>query len=355
VAHDLNNLLLPIMGYTEVVMESLGPDHLQAEDLREVHNAAERASALTRQLLAFSRKQVLDMQPVDLVAVVANFQRLLRRTISDDVVIAVRPSRQPAMVRADVGQIEQVLMNLVVNAQDAMPDGGAITIAVDVCPATEEMPLGAAEITVADTGTGMDADTLGHIFEPFYTTKQPGQGTGLGLATVYGIVRQHAGLITCDSRPGQGSRFTVRLPITDETTSTTTAAPLRDRRAGDATIAVVDDDDGARGYIVRVLRRRGYEVIEASGGVALIEHLSQRERPVDLLLTDVVMPRMNGRELSGALRERWPGLKVLFISGYPEEVLSRRGVLEPGLRLLAKPFSGDDLCAAVRETLESDR
>ncbi|MCC7491060.1 MAG: PAS domain S-box protein [Fimbriimonadaceae bacterium] len=351
VAHDFNNLLTPILGYAQFLAADLRPDDPRAADVAEIQQAGLRARDLTRQLLAFGRKQVLSLTEVDLREVVGSFQRLLRRTLREDIELVVDLDQQPCVVLADAGQLEKVLMNLAVNAQDAMPDGGRLTIRVRAAGGAVRR----AELLVSDTGSGIEAGILAHIFEPFYTTKRAGQGTGLGLATVHGIVGQHGGRVEVDSAPGQGTTFRVTLPLA--------VAPERAPRVvrpvstasgceGSETVAVVDDDAGILELARRALRAQGYDVVAAQGGPELLQQLRQQPRTLDLLVTDVVMPALNGRQLYEQLSAQQAGLRVLYITGYDDEVLGTRGVLDDGIQLLLKPFTPQVLCQKVRQVLD---
>jgi PAS domain S-box-containing protein len=360
IAHDFNNLLTAIRGYASLAIIELDNGSSAREDLQEVERAADRAAALTRQLLAFARRTVLQPSVVDLGASVRSLEPLFRRLIGEDVSLVTLTPPLAGAVMADPGQMEQVIVNLAVNARDAMPDGGVLTIATGETDLDSEytrahsmaVPGRYATLTVSDTGTGMSDDTLSHVFEPFFTTKGPGKGTGLGLATVYGIVRQSGGSVTATSELGRGSAFTVFLPLVEprppEPAETRAVAEPLPARSG--TILVVEDDDPVRGFAIRVLQRAGYRVIAASGGAAALA--AAREQTIDLLLTDVVMPTMSGREVANRLAAVVPGLRVLFVSGHDESTIVRQGVLEPNLRYLAKPFTAEALVGAVDAVME---
>ncbi len=361
VAHDFNNMLSPILGYAEMLLNDLHPADNRYDQVAQIKKAAERSRDLTRQLLAFSRKQVLQMRTVVLSEIVNNMEKLLRRTLREDIHLHTIPTSTPCSVTADVGQLEQVLMNLVVNAQDAMPAEGNLTIEVSRVELTEEncaktpgiTPGRYGTLTVRDTGSGMDRETLEHIFEPFYSTKGE-RGTGLGLATVYGVVKQHRGHILVESEPGRGTTFQVFLPEAEASVSLPGRAqktPLR--VTGHESILVVEDDEMVLRMACTILMRHGYEVLHASSGIEALHLLERHEGPVHLLLTDVVMPEMNGRELCEMLAQRLPGLKVLYMSGYTDDVIACHGLLEEGTYLIHKPFSVHELPARVREVLDS--
>ncbi|MBI4957426.1 MAG: PAS domain S-box protein [Myxococcales bacterium] len=361
VAHDFNNLLSPILVYAELLMQGLAPDDRRYEDLGQIREAAERARALTRQLLALGRKQVLELAPVDLGQLVSATHRLLGRTFVEDVRIALELPPGPTLVMADAGQIEQVLLNLAINAQDAMPSGGVLGLALgERCfdeaqaAALGLVPGTYAELAVADTGSGMDAATLAKLFEPFFTTKERGKGTGLGLATAYGIAKQHGGTIVAESELGRGSVFRIYLPRAASEGARTTVAPLGAPvgAARRATIAVVDDDDMTRRMAARGLLLAGYEVLDLPSAESCLALVDAGGPRVDLLLTDVVMPGMDGRQLYQELVRRRRGIKALFMSGHTEEVVARRGVPAPGQHFLSKPFSARALTLRVRQILE---
>jgi signal transduction histidine kinase/CheY-like chemotaxis protein len=361
IAHDFNNLLTVIMARAVLELDRQPAGSTAHKTLTLVHGTAVRAAALTRQLLAFSRKQVLQPRVLDLSALVAEMEPLLHRLIGEDVTIAMHRAHPVGRVKADPSQLEQVLLNLVVNARDAMPGGGTLTIATrdtvigpgDGRRAPEVEPGAYVALEVADTGVGMSPDVLTRIFEPFFTTKAEGKGTGLGLATVYGIVKQSGGHVTVTSEPGRGTTFTVLLPHLDEEPEAAgePAPPSRPARA--ETVLLVEDDPGVRDLACEILAHAGYRVRTARSGVEALDALDGDDSPVDLLLTDVIMPSMNGAELSRRLRVRRPALRVLFMSGYTDDVLGRQGTLAPGTDLLPKPFSRDDLLRKVREVLDT--
>ncbi|MDP1570136.1 MAG: PAS domain S-box protein [Vicinamibacterales bacterium] len=361
VAHDFNNLLTVINSYSELAIGDLDDGHPLRDSLVEIHKAGERAAGLTRQLLAFSRKQVLQPQELDLNGIVANLEKMLRRLIGEDVAFVVQPDPAPCLVRADPGQIEQVLMNLSVNARDAMPTGGTLTIEtrhllVDAHLSEEHPGLMPGEwiaMVVSDTGHGMDEEVSRRAFEPFFTTKGVGHGTGLGLPTVFGIVQQSGGVVWVDSAPGEGARFTICLPALKEARAVSGGSASPPAR-GSEVVLIVEDDDMLRELTKHVLASAGYDAHTAANGDNALLLLHQRERPVDLLLTDVVMPGITGRELAERIRARWPATKVLFMSGYMDDTTMRHGVLDGRARLVHKPFNRAQILKAVRDALDGN-
>ena len=344
VAHDFNNLLSVILNYAEFVGEEVGADHVAAPDIAEIVRAAERAADLTRQLLVFSRADHGKLEATDVNEVAFDTQRLLARTLSEDVTLDVLAAEAPVPVLAGAGQLEQVLMNLVLNARDAMPRGGTVTLSVSRVGER-------VRVEVADDGEGMAPETAERAFEPFFTTKPKGRGTGLGLATVYGIVTTAGGSIDIDSRLQEGTTITMHLPIDDSQRATDSQRAPELDEAGDASIMVVEDEDAIRSLTRRILRRAGYDVVEATSPDHAIELCAAGAAP-DLLLTDVVMPGMSGVDLSTRARELVPGLRVLFMSGYTDTVVTDRyGLDGTGGGLLQKPFDGRQLVAAVEQAL----
>lgn len=365
VAHDLNNLLTVINGTVELMMPREGEREDHRGDLLEIRRAADRAASLTRQLLAFSRQQVLKIEVLDLNAVVGNMMKMLTRVIGEDVRMETRLTSTPCTIRADATQLEQVLMNLSINARDAMPKGGQLTISTEVVEL--DAAFAATHVTVKpgshvllrvrDTGAGMDAATRARIFEPFFTTKEAGKGTGLGLSTVYGIVKQSGGSIWVESDPGQGTRFDIYFPALDEVPAQ--PAPVAssvpaDTKQNVETILVVEDEDAIRHVAVRVLTRQGYTVIAASNGEAALSEARALGRPIDLLLTDMVMPGMTGPELAQHLREVQPDLRVLFTSGYSADAVGRQfGLSGSAWSFISKPYGLADLTKEVRRVLDT--
>ena len=355
IAHDFNNLLTAIKGNVQLALMDVAPGVRGREEIEQIDQVADRAAALTRQLLAFSRRQVSQARVVDLGGVVRELEPMLRRLIGAAVELRTSADPGAGSVRADPTQMEQVLVNLVVNARDAMPRGGSVEVRVDASEfphgATEFYPYAApgtpaVRLTVADTGEGMDASTVEHIFEPFFTTKAMGKGTGLGLSTVYGIVKQSGGYIWVYSEPARGTRFEIYLPRVDGEPVAAAAPPAATPAGGTETILVAEDESSVRELIVRVLTEAGYTVIAAPDGEYALRAAAAHGGPVHLLLTDVVMPRMSGRELAS----RFGGARVVFMSGYAEDEIARAGV--EGLRLLEKPFSPGDLLRMVRVALD---
>ena len=363
VAHDFNNLLSVILGYTVLAIDGLPATDPLRPDLEEIAKAARRASELTRQLLAFSRKQVLKPRILDLNQVVTGLERMLRRVVGDDVTLTIRRDAELGQTLTDAGQMEQVLMNLVVNARDAMPTGGTLTIEtrnaeLDAEYARERhgvIPGSYVVLSVTDTGIGMDESTRARIFEPFFTTKDQGKGTGLGLSTVWAIARQSGGQVEAESEPGRGTTLTVYLPRAAgevEEVHPTPAPPVTLR--GTETVLLVEDDEQVRTLVRDVLYRNGYEVLEAQNGGEAILISEQHRSLVHLLLTDVVLPRMSGRELAERLCHQRPELRVLYVSGYTQDSVIDQGVLETGAPFLSKPVMPEDLLRKVRAVLDTD-
>jgi PAS domain S-box-containing protein len=365
IAHDFNNLLMVISGYSEFLLERLGPDPSLRSPAQEIASAAERASSLTRQLLAFSRKQMLAPRILDLNAIVTENSKMLTRMIGEDIDLVMVPHASLGAIRADSGQIEQVIMNLAVNARDAMPSGGKLTIETSNVTLDEEYarfhaPLRSGDyvmLAISDTGAGMDAETQSHIFEPFFTTKGP-KGTGLGLSTVYGIIKQSGGYIWVYSELGKGTTFKIylpRVPYPGERVAPAAATAVETHKAepGTETILLVEDEANLRYLARQFLEKQGYRVIEAADGAVAMQIVVAHEGVIHLLLTDVIMPGMNGRELAQRVSEIRPNVKVLYMSGYTENVIGHNGTLDAGVRLLQKPFNLRDLKDKVREVLDA--
>jgi two-component system cell cycle sensor histidine kinase/response regulator CckA len=362
VAHDFNNLLMVISGYTEVLLdnaEESNPHHHQ--QLVSIQQAADRATTLTRQLLAFSRKQLMELKVVDVNAIVADMERLLRPLIGEDVQLETHLDAKSAHTRADAGQLEQVLMNLVVNARDAMPDGGKITIttgevSVDDSDRREHTFLQAGKyvlLSVTDTGCGMDEETQSRIFEPFFTTKDKGKGTGLGLSTVYGIVKQSNGYIVTQSKLGLGTTFRIYLPLADENKDQSESCKATTQATGGSeTVLLVEDEESVRELVRQTLQSRGYNVLEAENGEAGLEVAANHSGAIHILISDVVMPGMGGRALAEQMKRAHPELKILFLSGYTEDAVIQGG-LESGTAFLQKPFTLQALTRKVREVLST--
>jgi two-component system cell cycle sensor histidine kinase/response regulator CckA len=359
VAHDFNNLLTAIQGYASLLLFDLGPDDPRREDLEEIRKASERATALTRQILAFSRRHVAQTEPVNLNELIGDMERLLPRLIGEDVAIATALEPKLGTVEADPRQVEQVIMNLVVNARDAMPQGGRLTIETeneivedDDPRASPDLPPGPyIVLSVSDTGSGIDPEIQSKIFDPFFTTKEPGRGTGLGLATVYGIVKQAGGHIELTSAPHQGSTFRIYLPWVRATPSRRISGPVAEPwPRGSETILLVEDEESVRVFANKALEKQGYSVLEARHGRDALIRLAEHEGPVHLVITDIVMPEMGGNELARQLAAEHPGLPVLFMSGYTDGEIAERG-LGPDGAFLQKPFTSDVLARKVREVL----
>jgi hypothetical protein len=362
VAHDFNNLLVVILGHAELLLHRPAAADPAVEDsLREIRKAGERAANLTRQLLAFGRKQVLEIKTIDLNRVIAGFEGMLSRLIRESIDVTTHLAPDLGSVKADPFQIEQILLNLCINARDAMPGGGRLTIETTNVSLDEEYAKGHTGVrpgpyvmlAVSDTGSGMDAEAVGKIFDPFYTTKEKGKGTGLGLSTVYGIVKQHGGNIWVHSEPGRGTTFKVYLPRADEPAASEEAAPPASVRASrePETVLVVEDDDSVRDLVCRMLSGTGYEVLVARSGQEAVV-LAKEAKAIHLLLTDVIMPEMSGRVVAERVAAFHPGVKVLYMSGYTDDVVAHHGILEGGVTFLQKPFTTHTLANKVREALE---
>lgn len=359
IAHDFNNLLTVILGFSEFLLEQLPKDQPAHRDANEIRMAAERATRLTKQLLAFSRQQVLERRVIDLAEAVSELQPMITRLIGEDVHFTFVRAAEPQRVLMDAGQFEQIVMNLVINARDAMPVGGRLTVAVDRATLSgahaerlELTPGPYVMLTVSDTGQGIDPDTLEHIFEPFFTTKDPGRGTGLGLSTVFGIVHQCGGAIEVSSVVDEGATFRVYFPPTSASTATPDAAPRAASTGTRAsTILVAEDEHGVRTFLEMALTRAGHRVITAATGSQAVEIGLQSAEPIDLLITDVVMPVLSGPEAADRLKAQHPEMRVLFLSGYSSHAaLTDRMTTEPGV-FLEKPFTVEALLAKVRERL----
>ena len=361
VAHDFNNLLTVIMSYSSMLLADMGADDAARGDIQEISDAAGRAAALTRQLLAFSRKQVLQMRAVNINAVVTDVEKMLRRLIGEDILLTTHLDPDLALINADPGQLQQVLINLAVNARDAMPGGGDLTITTDNAELSDEhgeRHLGAAPgnyvmLAVTDSGTGMTKEVQQRLFEPFFTTKGPGKGTGLGLATVYGIVKQSGGDVYVYSELGHGTTFKVYFPrLTKAEPATTTAEHRAVTPSGSETVLLAEDDEAIRTLGARVLGGLGYNVLVARTGGEALRIVAEHKGIIDLIATDVVMPEMNGSQLVERVLEARPGIRVLFMSGYTDDEVMRRGVIDGQTAFLQKPFTPDLLAHKVREVLD---
>jgi signal transduction histidine kinase/CheY-like chemotaxis protein len=360
IAHDFNNLLTVIAGQTYMLRNQTGAGPVR-EGVERIEATAERAAELIRQLLAFSRKQVLQPGVLRLNAIVESMAPMLTRVIGEDVELTTRLDPRLLHVKADPTQIEQVIMNLAVNARDAMPGGGELTIetanlvvnACDLAQHPDVAPGAYVVLAVRDTGTGMDAETRRRLFEPFYTTKEPGKGTGLGLATVYGIVKQSGGHIWVASEPGRGATFTIYLPVVGEAADVPVVVPPDDVPGGTETILLVEDEGEVRALVREVLEERGYRVMVATGPREALHLAADRGTRIDLLLTDVIMPQMTGRALADLLTADRPTLPVMFMSGYADSAVVEHGVLQAGRAYLQKPFTPIQLARVVRRVLDT--
>ncbi len=379
IAHDFSNLLTAILGFTNLLLRNRPANDPARADLEQIKKAGERGSALTRQLLAFSRKQDLQLQVLDLNGIVREMDTMLRPLIGEDLELVTVLADDLKPIKADPNHLEQVIMNLAVNARDAMRDGGKLTITTAnagwgggpnaIMPASAGEAADAAhtyvQLSVRDTGCGMDKETQERIFEPFFTTKGRGKGTGLGLATVYGIVNQLGGQIFVASEPGQGTVFDIYLPAS-ETGAVSAESGVRNAEAGPATVdsaampgagsgtvLLTEDEVVLRNLVSVILRQHGYTVLEAHGGKEAINRAAKHKGSIDLLVTDVVMPGMNGRQLAERLAPSRPNMKVLYMSGYTDDAIVRSGISQPGVHFLAKPFTPFALLAKVREVLEA--
>jgi two-component system cell cycle sensor histidine kinase/response regulator CckA len=361
IAHDFNNLLGVIIGYSEAMEIHLEPDDPLRKNAEEIRKAGERAASLTQQLLAFSRQQVLQPKFLDLNAVVTDIGKMLRRLIGADIELTTKLASQLGCVRADQSQVEQVIVNLVVNARDAMPDGGKLLIETSNVEISEDFartlpflhPGPHVLLTVADTGVGMDAETQQHIFEPFFTTKGPGRGTGLGLATVYGVVKQSGGIVGIDSKPGKGATFKIFLPQAREAT-VTSAPEVADTKnsTGTGTILLVEDEEALLNLTADILTDTGYKVLTARDGIQALEIAQSIDEPIHLLLTDVMMPKLGGPALAQKISQLRPDTCVLFMTGHAERGLASQSLLSPGAERLQKPFTRDGLIRHVRQVLD---
>lgn len=357
VPHDFNNLLTVIRGRTDFLAEGKNLDASQREDVDEIRLAAERAASLTRQLLAFSRKQLLLPRVLDLNAVITNTERMLKRLIGEDILVQMVLNDGLGHINADSGQLEQVLLNLCLNARDAMPNGGVLRIKTANVRAAESGVQAKIEgqdlvmLCVSDTGDGMDEHTREHLFEPFFTTKPEGKGTGLGLSTVYGIIQQSGAAVTVHTAPGQGTTFRIYFPRTEAALSAPSTAPTR--KEGSERLLLVEDDRAVRELAGRIFRDRGYQVTVTAGAGEALRAFAAAPDAIDMVVTDLVMPGMNGRELVQALHQIRPGLKALFISGYTEDEIVRRGLHDAGIAFLHKPFTADVLVDNVRSLLDA--
>jgi two-component system cell cycle sensor histidine kinase/response regulator CckA len=364
IAHDFNNLLGVIIGYSQVLKRALGPTSPLTEHATEIEKAGERAAALTRQLLAFSRQQILTPTVLNLNDLVADMQKMLPRLIGEDIAVTIALDPSLRSVRADRNQIEQVILNLAVNSRDAMPEGGGLRIDTSNVRLDElyarlhpgAKPGDYVRLAVTDSGSGMDSETLAHIFEPFFTTKEIGKGTGLGLATVYGVVKQSGGYVWVDSEPGKGASFQVFLPRVEDVSQSLAASPyLGENLRGSETILLVEDAEPLRKLAASFLSSHGFEVLSAPDAEQALMIAAAHAGAIQLLVTDVIMPGQNGRVLAERLVGSYPDIKVLYISGYTDCFIAGHGVLGPESNLLNKPFTEEALIHKVRDVLDSNK
>src|SRR5580658_460407 len=363
VAHDFNNLLTIINGYTQLILNNLKPGDKNRHSAEQVMKAGERAAALTNQLLAFSRRQVLQLKVIDLNQAVTSLGSMLQRLIGEDIELRLELRPELGRVSADPSQLEQVLMNLAVNARDAMPQGGTLTIETANVQLDETYagrhiavkPGPYVLLAVSDTGSGMDEATRQRLFEPFFTTKGPGKGTGLGLSTVFGIVKQSGGSLEVYSEPGSGSSVKIYFPRVDQPISVEDASRKRQLMRGSETILLVEDDEMVRNLVRETLEREGYKVIGAADPLEAQRIADAHRSKIQLLITDVVMPRLSGKELAKALVERRPDMKVLYMSGYTDSAIVNSGILQKEVAFLQKPFTPAALASKVRDVLESGK
>jgi hypothetical protein len=361
VAHDFNNLLTVIAGYCELLLDDLGQESPLRASVEEISKAAQRAGELTSRLLTISREQVVQPDVLDLNALIANVEQMLRRFIGEDVQLETALAPHLGKVRVDPGQVEQVLLNLAANARDAMPQGGKLTIETANVELGEPYALSHNGVTpghyvllaVSDIGTGIEADVLPHVFEPFFTTKAQGKGTGLGLSIVYSIVHQSGGHIWVYSEPGKGTTFKIYLPVAEQAEPVSQPAPVSvPTQQGSGIILLVEDQEAVREMLTKALTVRGYTVFDAAGGEEAIRLVAGHHGPIDLLITDVVMPQVSGRELAERLTAEHPGMRVLFMSGFADRAIVHHGMLSPGINYLQKPFPLSELARKVQEILK---
>ncbi len=363
IAHDFNNILTTILGYSELVLMEMADNAPFREEIEIIRSAGEKAAGLTRQLLAFSRKQVMDKRPVAINKIIQDISKLLSKLIGEDIIITTIIEAARSVVVADQGQIEQVLMNLVVNARDAMPCGGRLIIETqnvifDQAYAKEHPEVKAGDyimMAVTDFGEGMNSDVIEYIFDPFFTTKEQGKGTGLGLSTVYGIIKQHNGHIYAYSEIGKGTTFKIYFPASSQIVVEPAAEKGAGLSVGTETILIVDDEPSIRSLIIDTLEPFGYTCLEASCGADALQLIQTRPENIDLLLTDVIMPGMNGKELSNKVSKDNPAIKTVFISGYTENSIAHHGILDPGINYIQKPLTPTILIKKLRQVLDARR
>ena len=361
VAHDFNNLLTTIIGCSDLMMMRIGKDHELRENLEDIRKAGDRAASLTRQLLAFSRRQILEPKVIDLNDVIPDMDKMLRRLIGEDIDLETVLAPGLGRVEADPGQVEQIIMNLAVNARDAMPRGGKLTMETANVDLDEAYARSHVAVTpgpyvmmaISDSGTGMDEETLSKAFDPFFTTKEAGRGTGLGLSTVYGIVKQSKGNIWAYSEPGKGTTFKIYLPrVEKDAVEKEEVEATAESLTGSETILVVEDNEMVRGLAQTILQHYGYSVLAAQDGEEAIKVSKEHDGPIDLMLTDVVMPKMSGKEVAERLNALRPDMKVLYMSGYTGNAIVHHGVLDREMRFIQKPFTTESLARKVREVLD---
>ena len=361
IAHDFNNLLQAILGYTDLILTDMSHEAPYRSELEQVHSAASRASTLTRQLLAFSRRQIICLETINLNELTAGLMKMLGRLIGEHIQLEIIPGDELKKVQADPGQIEQVIMNLCINARDAMPKGGKLTIETRNVIIDSEYKLTHAWaregqyvlVGVTDTGDGIDKETLSHIFEPFFTTKKDGQGTGLGLSTVYGIIKQHNGLVHAYSEIGRGTTFKVYLPVSENPASSGRDTVSNGVQGGRETILVAEDENVIQNLAVQILRSAGYNVLSARDGEEALRILETNGDKIDLALLDVVMPRLGGRDVQIQTGEKFPHVRFLFTSGYSTGAIHTNFVLNEGVHFIQKPYAGNALLRKVREVLDA--
>ena len=361
VAHDFNNILNVIIGFGDLMQMKMPENDPLRANLNEILIAAKRATELTHRLLAYSRKQVIDLKPVDVSELVNGAKKMFSRLIGEDIQLRVLLSDKALIVMADSGQIEQVLMNLVVNAKDAMPEGGSLEISIETVATNGYALVGElskevkdyAHISVIDSGSGMDKHTMANIFEPFFTTKGMGKGTGLGLAMAYGIVKQHAGYITVKSELGKGTTFDLYLPLVKQGAEREAAKTLGRIAHGTETVLVAEDDRQSRHILSNILEEYEYTVIEASDGAEAVEKFIKHQDTVDLIIMDVIMPNMNGKEAYESIKKIKPDIKTLFISGYTDDIIHKHGILDKNLFFISKPIRPETLLKKIRGMLDS--